>query len=105
VVVVGRVDSCGTHLVVLLAVAGDGVGEVEDLEAAERVICTARMRAGQGLVPRRRAVTVDPSARSLGPAVVSRRRSGHETVRCCSSRSRTAEAVPPIGDVVVVVSG
>jgi hypothetical protein len=43
VVGVGKVDSCGTHLVDLLAVAGSRVGQVDDVEdlgPPKPVICT-----------------------------------------------------------------
>ena len=47
----GGVDPCGAHLAELPAVAGDGVGEVDDVEdpgAPDPVVMTARMPVGLG---------------------------------------------------------
>jgi hypothetical protein len=46
VVGVGDVDPGGRHVVELLAVSGNRVGQVDDVETSgprKRVICTARM--------------------------------------------------------------
>jgi hypothetical protein len=52
VVGVGKVSSCGAHLVELLPLARDGVRKVDDIEASgppNRVIWTARMPRPQVL--------------------------------------------------------
>ncbi len=49
---VGKVDAGRAHLVELLAVAGAGVGEVDDVEdlgPPKQVICTARMPIRLGI--------------------------------------------------------
>jgi hypothetical protein len=56
VVGVGEVDFRGTHLVKLLAVAGDGVGEVDDVKdiaAAEAADLQEVMGAADGRYPSR----------------------------------------------------